>query len=70
MFKLNVCENIRASTIDIVDLYLWNKTHRYAPRIAVNANNLSGIGKEVHRREILEFERRFIENKTEVTFQQ
>ena len=28
------------------------------------------IGKEVRRRAILEFERRFMENKTELTFQQ
>ena len=70
VFKLSLYKKLIASNIDLVDLSLWDKARRHAPRIAVNVNTLSDIGKEVRRRAILEFERRFMENKMEETFQQ
>ena len=53
VFKLNLYEKLRASTIDLVDLSLWDKARWHAPRISVNVNTLSDIGKEVRRRAIL-----------------
>ena len=59
-FKLIFCEKLRSSTIGLVDLSLLDKAHRHAPIISINANALSNIDKEVHKRAILEFERRFM----------
>ena len=68
-FKMNSYENLRASTIDFIDLYSWNKALPFVPIISVNASALSDTIKEVCRRDSLEFERRFMKNNTEETFQ-
>ena len=52
-FKINLHEKLRASNIDLVDLSLWAKDQRHGPRISINVNNLSDVGKEVRRRAIL-----------------
>ena len=38
VFKLNLYEKLRASTIDFVDLSLWDKAYCYASRITINVN--------------------------------
>ena len=69
-FKLSSLEKLRASTIDLTHLSLWDEAYPLATIISVNVSIMSDAGKEMCRRTALEFERRIVENNKEENFQQ